>query len=294
MSALARNVARRSKAVFSAQLRSPFAEYVRVSVKGLNRNTPVLIYQMGKVGSRTVYDTLSGAGLPYPIYHVHWLSPDGIKEVEERYQNSGSDEMPRHLITSRVLRRKLEKKKEPWYIITLVRDPIARGISEFFELAWAFWPELVDEDGCVRADDAMGVLQILFAEFDESTDRASTWFDRELRSVFAIDVYAHGFDLEHGYSVIRNQEAHVLVLRLENLDRNLAVLGQFLGRKGPVQMVRSNVSAQKKNAETHRVVMDNLRVPESVCARIYSSRYARHFYSDSMRDGFCRKWSRGS
>ena len=40
---------------------------------------PLLIYQMGKVGSTAVQVSLQAADLEVPIYHVHVLTEEGIK-----------------------------------------------------------------------------------------------------------------------------------------------------------------------------------------------------------------------
>jgi hypothetical protein len=284
---------RRGLLILRQQLNTSMAEYIRVSLQGFKRKPPVVIYQMGKVGSQTVYRTLRAARLPNPVYHVHWLSPDSISDVEERYRNSGTGIMPRHLITSRILRRRLDRDPQAsWFIITLVRDPVARTISEFFELVRIFYPELITSDGSVHADRAIEVLQRAFENFDESTDRACTWFDRELKAVFGIDVFTHPFGQQGGYSFIRDRDVQVLVLRLEDLDRNIMTLARFLSLSEPLHMVRANLSTTKEIASAHRFVLDNLCIPKPVCARIYSSRYAEHFYTGSMRSAWVQQWTR--
>jgi hypothetical protein len=275
------------------QLNSSMAEYVRVSLQGLRRKPPVVIYQVGKVGSQTVYRTLCAARLSNPLYHVHWLSPDSIRDIEEQYRNSGTRVMPRHLITSRILRRRLDRHAQArWLIITLVRDPVARTISEFFELMRVFYPELIASDKSVHADRAIEVLQKTFEKFDESTDRTCTWFDRELKAVLGIDVFAHPFGQQEGYSILRDRDVQVLVLRLEDLDRNVMTLARFLSLSEPLRLVKANLSTTKEVASAYRFVLDNLYIPKPICARIYSSRYAEHFYPESMRSAWMRKWSR--
>ncbi len=47
---------------------------------------PILIYQMGKVGSNTVHKTLLASGIQNPVFHVHFLTKEkiysNIKELE--------------------------------------------------------------------------------------------------------------------------------------------------------------------------------------------------------------------
>ncbi len=42
-------------------------------LQGVKQREPILVYQMGKVGSSTVVQTLEALGLPNPVLHVHTL-----------------------------------------------------------------------------------------------------------------------------------------------------------------------------------------------------------------------------
>ena len=53
---------------------------------------PVIIYQMGKVGSTSVMHSLNRLGIPNQ--HVHRLSWQGIKHAEERLINAGIKKLP--------------------------------------------------------------------------------------------------------------------------------------------------------------------------------------------------------
>lgn len=130
-----------------------------------NPHPPILVYQMGKVGSRTVYRTLESLGLPSPIYHVHVLSPDGIRATWARYHKIGA-EMPIHLIAGKEVRRRLDRHPEgEWQVVTLVRDPVARQISELFETLWLFHPELLTTTGVIDIEGALTELGVVFSWF---------------------------------------------------------------------------------------------------------------------------------
>ncbi|MDY7015276.1 MAG: hypothetical protein SVX43_17095, partial [Cyanobacteriota bacterium] len=47
---------------------------------------PLLVYQMGKVGSTTIVESLQRAVPDRFIFHVHFLSHKGIKIDEDFYQ----------------------------------------------------------------------------------------------------------------------------------------------------------------------------------------------------------------
>ena len=46
------------------------------------KGSPLLIYQMGKVGSSTVQASLRSLKLDMPIYHTHILTKERISETE--------------------------------------------------------------------------------------------------------------------------------------------------------------------------------------------------------------------
>ena len=80
----------------------------------------------------------------------------------------------------KILLKKIEKNKEKvhWRIITLVREPISRGISDLFQDVERFFPDLIDGNGKVEKSRAIELLQERFRNYDESTDYVCAWFDR--------------------------------------------------------------------------------------------------------------------
>ncbi len=101
----------------------------------------VLIYQMGKVGSSTVYETVKAMGLDCSISHIHFLSDSGISKAEYAFMNSKSKQIPMHLIRSKILKRHLNLKSDKIKIISLTRDPVSRIISDVFQNLKYFHPD---------------------------------------------------------------------------------------------------------------------------------------------------------
>ena len=57
--------------------------------KSLKNKQPLLVYQMGKVGSSTVTRTLTNISeLSIPIFHVHLLTPENIAKDTSIYSSS--------------------------------------------------------------------------------------------------------------------------------------------------------------------------------------------------------------
>lgn len=264
----------------------------RIRLRAWGPQPPVIIYQMGKVGSRSVYEALAQSDLARPVYHVHWLTDDGIAQTEARYQAASTDYRPQHLVVSKALRqRRRNRPHEQWRIITLVRDPVARSLSEFFELMWIMNPDLVNENGVTDVERALDVLAQRFHHFDPSTDRANTWFDHELKAAFGIDVFARPFPRDIGAAEYENEQAKVLLLRLEDLDQTADKIAQFAGLH-QLAISKSNSGTDKQHSSAYREVRRRFRLEPDLCREIYSTRYARHFYTETEREAFLQRWSR--
>jgi hypothetical protein len=91
----------------------------RLKLKGIEHRRPILVYQMGKVGSSTVVRTLRAVEAATPVLHVHTLTRTGLDHAVRRQRASRQPYLPEHLIVSemggcsergRVLRRLLSAK----------------------------------------------------------------------------------------------------------------------------------------------------------------------------------------
>ena len=251
----------------------------------------ILVYSMGKVGSSTLVHSLHQSSVNLPVYHVHFLSPKNIRRVLDLYR--GNDlPAPAHLRQSHHLRRRIDSGEKNWLVITLFREPIGRKISDLFQNAPDLWPEVVDAEGHIDPDRARERVQEDLSAFDEEADYVCTWFDKELRPVFGVDIFDRPFDHDRGFIIREGPRAQVLVLRLEDLTPAFQpALKQFLPGRPEVDMVRANVrSNQEVDAGPYQAVKNELTVPRETAARIYSSRYVQHLYTDDMVERFLDRW----
>jgi len=94
----------------------------------------VLIYQMGKVGSSSIYQSL-GKSKRFKPYHIHTLNLESINKIKKRSKHKGL-KIEKHITDSEFILNKyftnetLQKKLK---IITLVREPISRNIAAYFQ-----------------------------------------------------------------------------------------------------------------------------------------------------------------
>lgn len=251
---------------------------------------PILVYQMGKVGSSTVYDSLVNRSLPNSILHIHFLS-DSLPEYKSAHEQAGVFPAPYHLLLGEALRKMLGKKRDaPVKIISLVRDPVAVVISSLFENTY-FNKTLCQADSAdIDPQKAIDHLHIYF-QAPDCFRYIDEWFDRELKSVFDIDVFTVPFPVEKGYATYRNKGVEALVIRLEDLtEKGPEAIAGFLGLDDPLDMQQKNVRAEVRQSDSYKSVLKSICLGQDLCREIYSSRFVKHFYSDEMIAGFISRW----
>ena len=257
----------------------------------MNWTPPVLIYQMGKVGSGSIQASLSALNLP--SIHTHFLSWQNLKDVENYYAGLSHSTIPDHIHRSKMLRAMMDKTwgRIRWKVITLVREPVARTISDVFQNLTYTMPQLnglTEKDAFKRISDY--TLE-QFNHFDEKQDYICTWFDKEIKDVFNCDIYALDFHKGNGYQIIEAGNADILVLKLEKLSEcHQPAFQDFLGIPN-LQLIKANVGTQKPYRRLYKKVLDRISIPQHYLESVYSTRFAQHFYTREEVQFFKRRWS---
>jgi putative capsular polysaccharide synthesis protein len=256
------------------------------------RETPILVYQMGKVGSETVARSLANAGLSVAVFHIHYLTAAALEVVEQRIKNHWNPSRGGRAVNlweSQCIMKWLRTGRpgERWSVVTLVRDPVARNISDYFHKLAELNPARVAGEA---SDELVAELGREFLERFEDHEVPLTWFDSELKSVFGLDVYDAPFPVAKGYGLYANDNAAVLVVRAEDLDRVAAdAFREFLGIE-KLTLSAANLAQQKPYARLYRRFIEQVELPSEYLSRMYESRFARHFYAEEELAAFSRKW----
>ena len=255
---------------------------------------PVIIYQMGKVGSVTVQISLNRANLPNDILHFHFLSPQKILRQKNKFRKRGFYPYPIHIYRGEAIARLLDKKPTgPIKVITLVRDPIAVKISSLFENPKAARENILTPNGEIDASKADAFLERELAN-PGNFGYINKWFDEELKNMFAIDVFEEPFPVELGHTVYKKGNTEVLLIRLEDLtEKGPTAIADFLKLDSPVKLIHGRARKNLANADVYDQVLSNLHLSSETCETIYASRLARHFYSPAMLAGFTKRWTEG-
>jgi len=225
-----------------------------------------------------------------------------VFHVEANYEKAGvADGRPTllelirgkfgHLSASRALRRVPESKRT--VILSLARDPVATYCSFVFQNPQIHRPHLMDPNGRLNPKRVRKFLNERFGGFDPDDDYIANWFDREFIATTGVNIYHHPFDYSAGCSIIRQPPYDVALLTLENLDRTLGTALQVLfGRCLELAPDKANRRSASGDARLYREVLADLVLPEECLRRIYSTKFATHFYSPEQIDRMVEKWSR--
>lgn len=260
-------------------------------LRNVERQCPILVYQMGKVGSSTVVHTLDQLNRPEPVLQIHTLNPDHLQRAIAKQRGAATSHLPEHLIASSILVRKLSRGIFPCRIITLTREPVARVISFAFQDWQKKAPEARSSDGNLNVDRMIDAVNALLQEHRGHAD-PTHWFERELNAVFDVDVFAEPYDRKQGYTILREGNVSVLVIRLEDLNRSLpSALAAFLDIN-PEQVVlkRANEGGEKWYFESLRAVKNTYQIPPGVARSIFNTQYFQHFYHTD-RDRARKRWA---
>lgn len=254
-----------------------------------------ILYQMGKVGSTTVHNALKASDLKGPLQKVHFLSDTGLAHSEKFHKETLKKPWNKAPFAQEALALRKRIANEPDLkinIVTLVREPIRREVSEFFQYVQYLHPELLDDDGNLKTHRASRVIQARFMFYDESKNYTCRWFDTEIKELFDVDVFDHPFDHNRGYTLIEQGNVRLLVFRLEDVNRTLNDgLRLLLGSEYKDWEGQANVGEKKQSGDQYRSLLESFKMRASICDKVYSSRYARHFYTDQERLTFREKWS---
>ena len=250
---------------------------------------PILVFQMGKVGSKTVVNSLRQALPDATIHHLHFLHD--LDSVEQSIRNAWyySPAQMDHLNHCRAIRREIDANNpaQRWKVITLVRDPIGKAVSAFF---YNIDPDKAKQE--FRWFNKGRVVRKLVNQFVENLHfkDSSNWFDQQLRPVFGVDVFAEPFPVEQGYHIYHGANADILLLKLERLNSCAAeAFGDFLGLEG-FTLADTNRAQDTSYARIYRAFKDRLRLSPQLLDEVYASPLARQFYSQQELDAFRRKW----
>jgi hypothetical protein len=287
-------------------------EYFSVNIAPLLRwRDPILIYQMGKVGSSSIRNSLFRCQDPRTrlVLMSHEFFPIRDRDlrrinIEPEYRDYVSREIEhdRRVFEQFPLRKRLGwrfrekfyteriyrayvKPGHPLRVITLVREPVANNVSMFFQLIDHYIGTPIEQS----THDIETIIQVFIERYMHS--RPLTWFDAEVKTTLGIDIFRYPFPIAQGYNIVSNDNVSLLVLKCELDDQTKSrAIAEFLGLDG-FEIVRSNVTGEKSHARQYAEFKQRIRIPDRILDEMYESKFARFFFSPEERARCRDRWS---
>lgn len=269
--------------------------HLQVRLAELRGRESVVVYQMGKVGSSSIVASLHALNGKMQVHHVHTLTQQGIADAEAIYRQiartaqTNTAARARHLQSSRYLHDRMHRPihGKKWKVITVVREPISRNISSFFQTIDYPLPNFMER---YRAGE-LGIDTVISTFLDQfDHDHVLHWLDVELQQALGINVFAKEFPQEKGYQIYQGDTCELLLLKLENLNACAGeAFANFLGIHN-FNLVKANVADEKEYAGAYQQLKDRLILPDWYVQEMYSSKYMQHFYTRAEIAAFAARW----
>ena len=274
------------------------------------KSSPILVYNMGKVGSTSIIYSLSSLKFSRPVYQCHWLVHQNLKRAEKRIRSNANKlaksslpikPRPYYIWTGQYYADKVKSlhgSGEKWDVVSLVRDPVARNLSSFFQNIDSSYG--YDLKKAAAEKPLVEILEELWVIFDKNYILAepnaikdndpTSWFDIELREALNIDVYSDTFPIEQGYSIIENDHVRLLLLRMEDLNRCAKpAFFNFMGIMN-FNLQKGNVGEDKYYAQVYKEFLKHISIPDTYVNKLYNSQYCKHFYTPAELESFKHTW----
>jgi len=276
----------------------------------LRRHTPILVYQMGRVGSSSIRNSLFRARAKqtrlvlmshefYPVRRrrIETLAIDSgdrgavereIVHAKQAYKRLTARQKAgllfREKLYSEMIYKNIIAKRQPAKVITLVREPVANNVSMFFQV----FGEYADPGRGVADYATEELIQIFLDRYIHT--RPLTWLDAELKTTLGIDVYSCPFPIEKGCLAMRQGHVELLVMKCELPDSaKERAIAEFVGLDN-LTLVRSNVTGNKGYSRQYDEFRQSIRLPKSYLDRMYGSKYAMWFYGAPEREQLWKQW----
>jgi hypothetical protein len=251
---------------------------------------------MPRTGTISVIRAMRAALGHQRVLHIHYMHPETIARnlaiFQQIHAKTAVSRLDREFLGAEMLHRYRAKPgHHRLKLISLVRDPMARTVSAFFKQFELDYPGmsrdyLVDPVNLPR-------LSEMFFHPDEPEAQVSTgWFDKEVRDVFGIDVFAKPFPHDPGYLLLKGDDCDLLLLRLESFDQaGPAGLAALLPDLRPNAIPHANSTRDRdRYYASYKKFVETLRPPTAYLDRMYLSRLARHFYTPDEIALFRSRW----
>lgn len=252
----------------------------------------IFVYQMGKVASRTIQESLATVG--FESWPLHNISGNLNDQIFINYKNPGNLNIKEKIkVKLSTIKKKaalrILKSKKNLKIITIIREPISRNESFFFQDLHIPLCQLNKKNWTwvYQRDNTEAFIDEYFANLNK--DHGINWLDNEIKRYLGIDVYAYPFSKTRGYATIKQGNMELLIIKLEQLNKyDSKIFNDFLGINN-FTLKNQNIGQNKWYGELYKEFKDRVEYPKEYVDSLYSSKYMLHFYTDAEIEKFRSK-----
>ncbi len=239
-------------------------------------SVPVIVFQMGKVASSTIEATLRQVN-GIEVLRTHGLS---------RWADVNEPPTARRDLESWLILHQIVRRNIPAKVVTVVRDPIARNLSAYFQNL----DKLTKIPNAHRKLPMNELVENFFKLLNHP--RPLVWFDIEMRTSLGIDAYEYPFDPIRRWQRIRTPQYDLLILRAD-LDDDVKAqqLADLVG-VASLKLIQKNVGESKSYSAVYQEFLRTIRLPETYVNEMLDHKFTRHFFSADEIATMRAKWNR--
>ncbi len=236
----------------------------------------IIVYTMGKVGSSSIYYSLIKSFPFRRIFHNHFLSNEWLSK-----RLPGSN-FARNIRLAKPALQHIEEHDRQVYYICMMRDPIARDLSNVIQ---NYLANQIDIHNTPMAAVIQQIEQSGHMFYED-------WFATDFFGHIGRHITTFPFDPVRGYSIHRiDNRRHLLILKVEAMDRVFEkALSEFIGVDVDPQF-RFNESSEKSEAIFYETLKKSYRLSQEKLVQIYGTEIVRHFYSEAEIKALMAKWA---
>ena len=266
-------------------------------MRGLLFKRIIFVFQMGKVGSRSICFSIQKSLEEQDKGQGSW----GAREIGDTilihsHTDLGVPPSYKRMILWRA------KLGLPLNVICPIREPIDRDVSAFFFI-------FVERRLNLLANASLRELKELFLTDSRPPLRIKPrinptpanerimehqyildWFDRYFRPLTRIDVYKEPFPIDRKWKIYRRGFTRVLLYRTDlKRSEQSKLISDFLDIKLG-EMVSKNMARGRDYAKLYLRFRESVKLPEWYIGRMHNSRFAQHFWSQEELKAAANKW----
>jgi hypothetical protein len=238
---------------------------------------------MGKVGSTTVASSLIKWGID--CQQIHYLNTKSIDGIERAHISKGL-KVPDHVYRSREVLNGDLLSNDDVKVITLVRDPVARNISAFFQNLQKYFPkESLDE---IEQDE---LIETFLKSYSHNV--SIDWFDREIKENLHIDVTEEAVDKTKSFFTLKKSNIKLLILKVESTnEEKLESILSFLELNKNHVLTQGNIGSEKSYSKLYRGFKEKIVLPKEYLDKMYNSKLISHLYTSEEILTMRNKWEK--